>query len=156
MEKLDFNFVREHIFAYQDKLNRPLNMLEKLNSRMNELAKDITRNEIISPDVNSPTRNSIGIRSITCDDNLITSRVQQSIYAHILHFKLVSWYSEKYNINAELMSDEVNWKSFKLARKESRFGTNIFISKWLSDDTATGKLMVMRKQRINASCPRCM
>ena len=93
MEKLDFNFVREHIFAYQDKLNRPLNMLENLNCRIDELAKDIARNEIISTDVNSATWNSIGIGSITYDDNLMTSRFQQSIYAHIFHSKIFSWYS---------------------------------------------------------------
>ena len=154
-ETSDFNFVKEHVFAHQDDLNRPLTMLEQLNCRMDILAKDIAKNEISCPSLGLVTKTSAGIGSITCDGNLITSRVQQSTYAHILHSNLVSWYSKKYNIDPRLMTDEVHWKSFKLARKENRSGTNIFISKWFSENTATGNVMVMRKQRINASCPRC-
>ena len=30
------------------------------------------------------------------------------------------------------------------------------MSKWLSEDDATGTVMVQRKQRINSSCPRCI
>lgn len=112
---------------------------------MDNLAKDIAREEIISHNVSSFTRNSIDVRSITCDNSIIPS--QQSIYAHILHSKLSSWYSEKYNINAELMYDEVYWKSFKLPRKENRFGTNIFISKWLSGDSITWTMMVIHKNK---------
>ena len=37
--KSDFNFVKEHVFAHQDKLNRPINMLEQTNCRMDDLAK---------------------------------------------------------------------------------------------------------------------
>ena len=33
---------------------------------------------------------------------------------------------------------------------------NIFITKWISGDTATGSVMVQRKQRIDPKCPRCI
>lgn len=85
LEKSNFNFVKEHVFAHQDDLNRPLTMLEQLNCRMDILVKDIAKNENGCPRLCLVTKTSAGISSITCDGHLITSRVQQSTYAHILH-----------------------------------------------------------------------
>ena len=70
-ENSDFNFVKEHVFAHQDDLNRPLTMLEQLNCRMDILAKDIAKNEISCPSLDLVTKTSVGIGSITCDRNLI-------------------------------------------------------------------------------------
>ena len=155
-EKSNFNFVREHVFAHQDDLARPLSMLEKLNCRMDTLAKDIAREEMRIPQVGSLLRNSVGLGSITCDKTLITSKIQQSIYTQILHSKFTIYYAKKYSINSDLMTKEVHWKSFQLARKENRFGMNIFITKWISGDTATSSVMAQRKQRIDTKCPRCI
>ena len=155
-EKSNFNFVREHVFAHQDDLARPLSMLEKLNCRMDILAKDIAREEMRIPQVGSLLRNSVGLGSITCDKTLTTSRIQQSIYTQILHSKFTIYYAKKYNVNPDLMTKEVHWKSFQLARKENRFGMNIFITKWISGDTATCSVMAQRKQRIDTKCPRCI
>ena len=44
---------------------------------------------------------------------------------------------------------------FKLARKESRFGLSIFMTKWPRDNTATGKVVIQIKQRVKSSCFRC-
>ena len=108
------------------------------------------------PQVNTLLCNSIGLGTITCDKTIIASRIQHSIYTHILHSKFTIYYAKKYNINPDLMTNEVYWKSFQLARKENRFGMNIFITKWISGDTATGNVMVQRKQRIDSKCPRCV
>jgi hypothetical protein len=45
--------------------------------------------------------------------------------------------------------------AFGKARKTSATHLNIFISKWLSDTLATGKVMQRRQQRIFNRCPRC-
>ena len=144
-EKSDFNFVREHVFAHQDDLARPLSMLEQLNCRMDTLATDIAQEEIRIPQVGSLLRNSVRVGYIICDKTIIASRIQQNIYTHILHSKFTIYYAGKYNINPDLMTKEVHWRSFQLARKENRFGMNIFITKWISGDTATGSVMVQRK-----------
>ena len=54
------------------------------------------------------------------------------------------------------MENEVNWKSYKLARKESRLSINICMSKWLGEDTTTRNVILQRKQRISFCCPRCV
>ena len=45
--------------------------------------------------------------------------------------------------------------AFKLARKESRLGLSIFMTKWLSGSSATGKVMVQREKCVNLSCSTC-
>lgn len=129
-------------------------MLEKSNCRMDSLVKDIARKEIRYPSVSTITRTTAGIGTITQDDSIVTFRVQHSLYSRILHPNIVSWYSEKFGANKELLKEQVHWRSFKLARKDSRFGLSMSITKWLSEDTATVKVMVQRKQRVDASCPR--
>ena len=155
-ERSDFTLTKEHVLAHQDDLNRPLTMLEKLNCRMDAFAKDIARDEMYQPRTELITSTSVGMGTIKINDNLVTSRIQQSLYVHIMHSKFLSWYSRKYKIDQGVMENEVNWKAYKLARKESRLSMNIFMSKWLSEDTATGNVMVQRKQRISSCCPRCV
>ena len=92
-EKSDFSFVKEHAFARQDDLTRPLSMLEKLSCRMDTLTKNIVHEEIRIPQVGYFARNSVGLESITCDKTIISSRDQQSIYTHILHSKFTTYYA---------------------------------------------------------------
>ena len=40
-EKLKISFIKEHVLAHQDEINRSLTILEKLNYRMESLVKDI-------------------------------------------------------------------------------------------------------------------
>ena len=56
---------------------------------------------------------SLGIGTITCGDELITSRVQQILYTCILHNKLVKWYSKTLNIPLNLLREQVSWRVFK-------------------------------------------
>ena len=94
---------------------------------MDSLANDIARDEIHQPRTESISCKSLGIGTIRYGDKIITSKIQQSLYGHIMHSKFLSWYSGKYKINQELMRDEVHWKSLKLARKESRLSMNMFM-----------------------------
>ena len=41
------------------------------------------------------------------------------------------------------------------SRKEAPLYEKIFITKWVSGQTATGLVMVKRKQRIHPTCPTC-
>ena len=58
-------------------------------------------------------------------------------------------------ISLDLLTSEVHWHSYKISRKESPLSTQTFITKWLSEDTATGRVMVRRRQRQYSFCPRC-
>ena len=63
--------------------------------------------------------------------------------------------AESINKDANLLQNKIHWKSFALARKQSRFSLQIFVIKWISGDTVTGVDIVKRKQRHHANCPRC-
>ena len=82
---------------------------------------------------------------VTCKGGLVTSRIQHTLYAKIVNLKLLQWYSEKFSILEYLIADNVHWRSVNLARKESRFSLSTFINKWISGDTATGRVIVQKK-----------
>lgn len=48
-----------------------------------------------------------------------------------------------------------SWDVFHKARKECLFGFNTFMTKWISGDTATCRVMHIREKRSHANCPRC-
>ena len=45
----------------------------------------------------------------------------------------------------EFLQNIFNWDSLRMAIKEVRFNVQIFITKWIGGDLATGKTMVIRK-----------
>ena len=106
-EKYKFPFVKKHVLAHQDDLNRSLNIVEQLNCRMDSLAKDITHEEIRF-DINTiftPTTLLIG--NISYDDSLVTFRIQKTLYGSTLHLNLVTWYSDKFGIDEGLLTEQV-------------------------------------------------
>ena len=95
----------------------------------------------------------LGLGNVTCNGVLISSRIQQSLYHSILHFKLVTRLAGLLHINIPMFRKTVHWKLLGTARKEVNHQTKIFMSKWVSSDTATGTVMTKSKQRINSNCP---
>ena len=53
------------------------------------------------------------------------------------------------------MTLDINWWSFGQARREATDNIQTFITKLLSEDTASGRVMVVRNIRILSRCPRC-
>ena len=73
----------------------------------------------------------------------------------ITHKRLLKQISKTSFPPTNLHCYPVHYNSFRTARKESRFGLTTFVMKWMSRYTATGKVMVKRKARQSATCPRC-
>ena len=126
-------------------MRKSLTIKEQLKCRMDELANIIAINHHNSGIILNPTPITLGIRSVRCGSILITSRFQQSMYYHILHQKLVKHVASKFKIRASVVHHTVNWYVMCKARKESRLGQRIFMTKWVSGDTSTGTVMVKRK-----------
>ena len=85
---------------------------------------------------------------------MITSRIQQSLYSTILHIVSVEQYSNQLQISADIIKNTVHWPSMYKERKEARMTQTIFITKGISDDTGTGSVMNLTKQRLHSNCPR--
>lgn len=91
--------------------------------------------------------------TILCGDELIASQVQQSLYTCIFHTKLVKWYSRIRDIPLSLLRKQVSWRVFGKARNEGRTGLNTFMTKYISGNTATWKVMRMKKKIRHSNCP---
>ena len=67
---------------------------------------------------------------------------------------MLKWLSQVDETDANLHYSSLALNCFSTARKESSLGMKLFITKWLSGDTATGKIMCARKQWKINTCSR--
>jgi hypothetical protein len=56
----------------------------------------------------------------------------------------------------DLATINIDWEAYAKARKDTPQNIQLFITKWLSGDTATGRVMVRRKQCLPSKCPCCL
>ena len=151
-----FTITKKHVYGHQDDLGRPLTPLESLNCTVDIFAKEIAHKQIdgLLPDLEfSPTDKGYG--TITCNGIMVTSKLQRTLYHHVTKNNFVKALGTNPEVPMDFSTVKVHWWSFGKARKEARYHTQTFITKWLSGDTATGRVMVNRKERIFPKCPRC-
>jgi predicted RNA-binding Zn-ribbon protein involved in translation (DUF1610 family) len=86
---------------------------------------------------------------------MVTSKLQKGLYNKILAKKALTYLADKCMTDENSFSTHVYWDAIKSARKEATVTIQIFMSKWVSGQTATGVVMVKRKQRVSSECPRC-
>jgi len=147
--------IAKHVYGHQDdKRIGPLSFIEHLNVKMDALAKRIAISHfhtVPRPLVSYP----FGIGTITVGGHPIVSTVQKAIVDRIHHTDMVAYLESKWSLDENLLRDTVHWRCLGKARKASSFPIQKFISKWISGDTATGEVMVYRKQRDSSACPHC-
>lgn len=68
-----------------------------------------------------------------------------------LHKDMVAYLADRWELDEEQLQAVVHWRCLAKARKQASFPIQKFISKWVSEDTATGLVMVRRKHRV--ACP---
>ena len=151
----NFKITTEHVRAHQDDTLKELTIPEILNCRMDTLAKDIATTFIQHRHSINFAPSSLGFGTVTCNGVIIGSRLQHTLYNSILHAKIVTRLSILLHIPESILHDAVNWRVLSTARKEARLQLKIFITKWISKDTATGVIMVQRKKRLHSNCPLC-
>ena len=61
----------------------------------------------------------------------------------------------KFTPHINLKQSKIHRTSFKIVWKEAILSLKTFITKWLSADTAAGRIMIDRKQKENSDCPQC-
>ena len=152
----NFSLIKQHVYGHQDDLGRPLTQLETLNCIVDEYAKDIARQQMNGtlPPLHFSTT-SLGFGSVKCHGHLITSNLQGSLYKQVTKYNYLTSLGQHSEFPLNFAKVNVHWESFSTARKEASFSTNIFLTKWLSGDTATGRVMVQRKARLGSQCPMC-
>ena len=97
-----FTPIQKHVYGHQNENDGPLTRMGKLNNKMDIMAKSIALEYMASGTTLQLKSSSLGIGTITCGGELVTSRVQHSLYTNILHNNIVSWYSRKHHIQIDL------------------------------------------------------
>ena len=155
-EDSSFSITKQHVYGHQDNIGRQLTQLEKLNCRVDLWAKEIAQIQIqgFLPNLAfSPTPHGYG--TITCNGQLITSKIQSSLYKQVTKQLFLTALGNNTESPNDFHLLHINWWTFGKARKEATGNIQTFITKWLSGDTATGRVMVARKVRLMSRCPRC-
>ena len=146
----------KHVKGHQDTTSATLTPLEHLNCVMDRNAKQIARkaiNEQLQSPPSLPT--SLGFGTITCNSTSITSNLQSSLYEQITTMRLLNRLASIDDEGSDLNVIPLHLQSYATARKEVSLSMKIFITKWISGDTATGKVMKRRKKRLISNCPSC-
>ena len=91
----------------------------------------------------------------TCAGYFISSKMQSSMYKTIMQLELRKKHASIIDLPVDIFNSLVSWIVMSKARKKASLNLNIFITKWLSGEIATGSIMVQRKQRITSNCPMC-
>ena len=151
-----FTPTTEHIYAHQDENNvSPLSMKANLNCKMDSIAKVIAQLQIANRRNISFMKSGLGLGTVMLGKTIIASRMQSSLYTSIMPKKLVAWLANKYNFTPSSFQSNIEWYTLNKARRESSLPLKIFMTKWISEDIASGVVMVRRKQRMHSNCPMC-
>jgi len=146
----------QHVYGHQDdKRTGPLTFIEHLNVRMDKLAKSLAIRGFGHPPDTPPAVPMIGMSQLVIQNTLVASSFQKSMTYSMHHTDMVEYLGRKWEIDVHLLHESVAWPSIVKARKRASFPFQKFISKWISEDTATGIVMRRRKQRVHDHCPRC-
>ena len=146
----------KHVKGHQDTTSVTLTPMEHLNCVMDHDAKRIARRAIKNhtrPPTSLPT--SLGFGTVTCSSTTITSNLQSSLYRQITTNNLLKWLAYNDEEGSEIDVIPLHLQSYTTARKESSLSMKLFITKWISGDTATGRMMKRRKKRLLSNCPIC-
>ena len=155
-EHSGYSHTKEHIKAHQDDFYGPLTLKASLNCKMDGLAKYIAMAQISSPHRHpSFTPTTLGFGTVTCHGHWISSKMQRNLYHNIVQKDLINKIAGYLKVNVCFFKDWTNWQALNTARKECSHKMRIFITKWVSGDTATGTVMVHRQQRLSSNCPLC-
>jgi len=100
-----------------------------------------------------PAVPSLGFGQIIIQGVLVASQFKKSPGYTIHHNAMVEFLAAKWEIDVHTLHESVAWPCIAKARKGATFPLQLFISTWISEDTATGIVMKRRKQRQNDNCP---
>ena len=86
----NFSPTKVHVYIHRDDCIRPLTVLEYLSCQINDLAKPISRNQMVYNKTKFvPT--TLGLGSISCSGKLVGSKIRASLYAIILQQKNITY-----------------------------------------------------------------
>ena len=156
-ENLRARIIPTHVAGHQDERGGTLTPLAALNVRMDSLAKEILQETKATdrpiPDSLPPSPD--GIPQVDYCNTPIVSRVANTLAHHIGRDRLLDFWEKQGRFKAKFAEQWIHWDIVTMVMKESSTRMRRFISKWVSRQTAVGKIMLRRDARACGHCPRC-
>ena len=145
--------IPHHIKGHQDDHYGPHTALESMNIHMDRLAKACARS--FTP-ITNPGDKWIhkGFGQMKLSNQLIEGNLKSSLYSALCHNDYKKYLEQKWLLHPTALNN-VDWKCFTKARKNTSHTLRVFISKWLVGHLPTGEQMVKRKHRLRSMCPHC-
>ena len=156
-EKLRARLVPVHVTGHQDERGCTLTKLEALNVRMDGLAKEILADAQYTdcpiPDALPPSPD--GIPQVDYRNTPIVSNLASTLAHHIGRDRLRDYWNRRGRFKAPFAEQWIHWDVVNGVMTEASTRMRRFISKWVSQQTAVGKIMLRRDARVCGNCPRC-
>ena len=138
-----------HVYRHQDKEPGERTPLEKINIHMDQKARACA--QIFKPIQSHGVHwNTKGFGLVNKDGTMVGGAFKKTLYSYIGHHQYVTYLSNKWNHNEEIMKHQVAWPLFAKACKATRHHLRIFISKWMVGHLPTRAVMKKWKQRVHA------
>ena len=156
-ESIQGKLIPVHVYGHQDEERHALSDIEVLNVRMdtlaNEILQTVSRHDLNVPDALPLT--SAGIIQVDYGDIPITSSLAKTLRYYVARDRILDWWRYKNRFSAGLDMKDIDWIVLKKTSEEQTFEMGRFVSKWTSHHIAVGRMMELRKARMNNECPRC-
>ena len=146
-----------HVHGHMDdKSRKPLTLLEKLNIRMDTLAKQImsqARSQNICSLPQLPSSDD-GLPIVTLHNTPLPTKLSSELKDGISTLELKEWWIEKKRFKVQ-DDPYIDWAAMVYCMRNCGSRYKRFIPKWVSGQIAVGKVMQYRKARVHNRCPRC-
>ena len=156
-EKMTATLIPTHVKGHQDDAGLPLTNLEKLNVRMDKLAKELLwhahNTDYPVPDALPPTDDAL--TQVDYKNTPIVSNLSTTLVHHICEDRLRDYWAKRGRFRVNFAEQWIDWDVVKAVMKESSTPMRRFITKWVSHQCAVGKVMRRRQARESGDCPRC-
>ena len=154
-QKSTIQWTYHHVRGHQEKKKRTrLDKWEIKNIRMDNLAKRFLKHLSKHPPRSSPTTSYEGQWEVHCGECKITSNVKKTVTHHI-HGRALRHHYVRTGKLAVQAINLINWKASEKANKNLSDADSIWLTKFVSKSTATGKMMKRCNQWNHSKCPRC-
>ena len=145
-----------HVYGHRDDFADNLTVLEKLNVRMDKIAKRIAntcRDASIFSMPGMPSSRD-GLPTVTCSGVVISSEIERSLLDTVGEIRLKKWWIKKGRFS-EVQVDLIDWQCMKRTMSSCGYQLKRFIPKWTTRQLAVGTTMAYRDARAHNDCPRC-
>ena len=145
-----------HVYGHRDDLSTNLTVLEKLNVRMDTLAKAIAlvgRRQNMLPLAALPLSPD-GYPIVRIRGKAISSDLEKTLLYEVSSHRIQQWWIKKNRFRA-VDQRFIDWECLAKCMKSCGPRFHRFIPKWVTGQIAVGVVMAKRGARAHNRCPRC-